>query len=80
MSGFGDMGAESGLHYLGRDRQVVGRPRESAGARLGFDGAVRGRLQENEVGEMNTAAWKEAQEPEPKMYWGEAHREYGYAR
>ena len=40
----------TGLHNLGGDRQVGGRPRESAGARLGFDGAVRGRLQENEVG------------------------------
>jgi hypothetical protein len=56
MLGFLDMGAESGLYNLGRDRQVGGRPRESAGARLGFAGAVQGGLQENGVGETSTAA------------------------
>ena len=71
---------EYGLYYLGGDRQVGGRPRESAGARLGFDGAVRGRLSENGVGEASTVARTEARESAPKMYWGGANREYGYAR
>ena len=71
---------EHGLYYLRGDRQVGGRPRESAGARLGFAGAVRGRLSENGVGEASTAARKEARESAPKIYWGGANREYCYAR
>ena len=70
---------EYGLYDLGGDRQVGGRPRDRAGARLGFDGAVRGRLQENEVGEANTAS-KETREATPKNVLGGAHRKYGEAR
>jgi hypothetical protein len=53
---------------MGRNREVVGRPRESAGACLGFSGAVRGGLQENEDGDTNTAA-QQGREAAPKMYW-----------
>ena len=48
------------------------RPRESAGARLGFDGAVQGRLQENEVGEGSRAV-RQVREAAPKFFGGEAH-------
>ena len=54
---------------MGRIREVVGRPRESAGARLGFSRTVRGGVPENGVGDTNTAD-KEAREAAPRFFGG----------